>query len=133
MGLEPITVELTDFSRLELLRDEDERLTEELSEIEKQMRDLMLEQERLQYLLSLSQYYNDREAVDASKLQELETRRQLVHATLEVVQSQRQQYEEALGAPETKRGGARRARSAGAHGTKSTGFDSFENFRQSRG
>jgi len=133
MGLEPITVELSDFSRLELLRDEDDSLTEELAAVEKEIRDQMLEAERGKYLLSLSQYYNDRQTGDASKLQELESRRQLIHATLEVVRSERQKYEEALGSPERKRGGARKARSAGAHGTKSTGFDSFENFRQSRG
>ncbi len=133
MGLEPINVELTDFGRLELLRDEDETLTEELAAIEKEMRDVMFEQARVAYLQSLSQYYAERQASDSAKLQELEGRRQLVYATLEVVHSQRQQYEEALGSPDTQRSGPGKTRSAGAHGSKSTGFDSFENFRQTRG
>ena len=58
MGLEPITsVELTDFQRLEILRDEEERLAEELTEVERQIRELLLTAARQQYLTSLSPYY----------------------------------------------------------------------------
>ena len=130
MGLEPITVELTDFLKLELLRDEDESLSEELGQVEREIRDLMLQDARFNYLASLSQYYGARTegAPDAAKLQELNSKRELVSATLETVRGHRAQLEAALGSPE-RRSEAKAPRS----GSKSSGFDSFENFRQSRG
>jgi hypothetical protein len=130
MGLEPITVELNDFLKLELVRDEDERLSDELAQAEKDIRDVMLEDARYQYLASLSPYYASRSegAIDPAKLQELNSKRELVAATLEIVRGHRAQLEASLGAPERKPA-ARGAKS----GSKSSGFDSFDNFRQARG
>ncbi len=130
MGLEPITVELNDYLKLELIRDEDERLSEELAQVEKDIRDVMLEEARYQYLASLSQYYSARPegAADPARLQELNSRRELIAATLETIGAHRGQLEAALGSPERKPP-ARGSRS----GSKSSGFDSFDNFRQSRG
>jgi hypothetical protein len=135
MGLEPIEVELNDFAKLELLRDEDERLAQELADVEREIRGQKLSQIRQDYLASLSQYYaaNPVHSLDPARLQELDGRRAMIHSTLEAVRAQRQQFESSLGTPERQHGSARRGPSAGVPGSKSTGFDSFENFRQSRG
>jgi hypothetical protein len=134
MGLEPISVELTDFAKLELLRDEEERLTEELAEVERSIRAAMIDRTRREFLMSLSPYYaaQAQEGPDVAKLKELDSRRQLVYGALTVVSTQKQQLEEALGAPE-KGTGARRSPRAKPPGSKSSSFDSFEDYRQSRG
>ncbi len=137
MGLEPINVELTDFNKLELLRDEEESLTEKLAEVEKSIRDGMLAAARREFLMSLSPYYASVAAgeVDVAKLRELESQRQLIGSALEVVKAQYEQFEQALGAADqgAKRPGRRSPRPKGAAGARSSSFDSFENFRQTRG
>ncbi len=136
MGLEPIRVELTDFLKLELLREEEERLSGELGEIEKKIRECLIAKAERDYLKSISPYYASQaapagEAPDAGGL---EGQRTLVHQTLETVRGQRQQYEEALGVSAAARathGPARRA-AASTMGGKRSRFDSFEDFRQSQ-
>ncbi len=134
MGLEPISVELTDFNKLELLRDEAESLAEKLAEVEKSVRDAMLDAARREFLMSLSPYYASVPAgeVDVAKLQELESQRQLIGSALEVVEAQYQQFEQALGAAPQgeKKPGRRSARPKGAGGARSSSFDDF---RQTRG
>jgi hypothetical protein len=134
MGLEPISVELTDFNKLELLREEEERLGEELAEVEKSIRDIMLAAEKRAFLMSLASYYaklKDGAAEDAAKLQELDSRRQLVHAALQVVRSHVAQTEQSLGASAPS--GASKAARAPRGSSRSSGFESFDDFRQSRG
>jgi hypothetical protein len=136
MGLEPISVELTDFNKLELLREEEERLTAELADVERDIREALLQAARRDYLMSLSPYYaaKAQEGADASKLKELQSRRQLIHGAVEVVSAQRQQYEGALGAPVSGAGKRKALRQQkNTPGSKSSSFDSFEDFRQSRG
>jgi hypothetical protein len=135
MGLGPISVELTDFNRLELLRDEEERLTEELAAVEKAIRDAMLDGARREFLMSLSPYYASQaqEGVDAGKLREMEARRQLIGSTLDVIRAQREAFEQGLGAGEVERGAARRAARRAAPGARSSSFESFEDYRQARG
>lgn len=134
MGLEPISVELTDFNKLELLRDEVESLTEKLAEAEKSIRDAMLAAARREFLMSLSPYYASVPAgdVDVARLQELHAQRQLVGSALEVVEAQYQQFEQALGgAPQgAETPGRRSDRPKSAGGARSS---SFEDFRQTRG
>ena len=68
MGLEPINVELTDFNKLELLRDEEESLGEKLAEVEKSIRDAMLAAARREFLMSLSPYYASVAAGEVDRL-----------------------------------------------------------------
>ncbi len=134
MGLEPISVELTDFNKLELLREEAERLGEELAEVEKSIRDIMLAAEKRAFLISLASYYGklkEGAAEDAAKLQELDSRRQLTHAALQVVKSHAAQTEQNLGASAPP--GATKAARAPRGSSRSSGFESFDDFRQSRG
>jgi hypothetical protein len=104
MGLEPIGVELTDFNKLELLRDEEERLSEELAGLEKSIRAAQTAVAEREYLASLSPYYSQASAEEAAapRLPEMNSQRELVAGALEA-------------------------------GSKSSNFESFEQFRQSRG
>ena len=134
MGLEPIRVELSDFQKLGLLRDEEERLSEELAEVEKTIREQLLAAAGQQYLNTLASYYASREGgaagADAAQVPELEARRQLIHQALEVVRVQREGLEGALG-EEAKRA-SRQPRSQGP-ASKSSNFESFDDFRKTRG
>ncbi|HOX07922.1 MAG TPA: hypothetical protein PK280_16100 [Planctomycetota bacterium] len=137
MGLEPIRVELTDFLKVELLRDEEERLAEELGAIEKQVRELLITAAERDYLRTLSPYYADRGPVgaDAGRIGQLEGQRALVYQALETVRAQKAQFENALGVPAAGhggRGGARRAGAAQTSGGKRSRFDSFEDFKQNQ-
>jgi hypothetical protein len=134
MGLEPIRVELTDFNKLELLREEEERLGEEIAGLERQIRDGMLASARQEFLMSLSPYYAAQGGaqVDASQLKELESRRQMTSKALEAVTGLREKLEQALGAaPAAGRKGTGAAKTR--TGSRSSGFESFEDFRQARG
>jgi hypothetical protein len=137
MGLEPIRVELSDYLKVELLREEEERLAGELGEVEKNIRECLIAGLERDFLKSLSPYYSrlaQEGGEDAHKVAELESRRALVHGTLEVVRGQRQQFEETLGVPAAGRAGhapARRAAQA-VPGGKRSRFDSFEQFRQTQ-
>ena len=134
MGLEPIRAELTDFAKLELLRDEEERLGGELGDIEKRIRELRLAATEREFLASLSPYYARAaaEPAEGPTAEELEGRRALVFQALEVVRAQYQQYEETLGAPAAGKGarGSARRSAAGQAGGKRSRFDSFDDFRQ---
>ena len=50
MALPPITVQLTNFQQIEILRDQIEQFEEELKKTESRIRDLLYEQEKQQYL-----------------------------------------------------------------------------------
>jgi hypothetical protein len=137
MGLEPIRVEMTDFNRMELLREEEDRLFEELSGIEKSIRDVHLLRARQEYLVSLAPaYYSGQpKPADAGPdLGKLEKQREVVFAALEVVRTQREKFESLLGgAADTGGGPGRQARPKGAAGSRSSSFQSFEDFRQGKG
>jgi len=135
MGLEPIRVELNDFAKLELLREEEERLGGELADVERQIREISLAAVRREYLMSLSAYYATQEAQGAGPdaAAQLETRRALIAQALETVSAQRKQYEDALGAPAAGRGSRGARRAAGASGAaKRSRFDSFDDFKQNQ-
>lgn len=136
MGLEPIRVELTDFLKLELLRDEEERLTTELAGVEKQIREWLIVAAERGYLLSLSQYYAHTPEQDAAgAVAQLEARRALVADALEAVRANHKQLEETLGSAAQGRAprsaAARRPAAPGPAGKRSR-FDSFEDFRQTQ-
>jgi len=136
MSPEPIRVELTDFAKLGLLREEEERLGAELGDLERRIRERQLAAAEREFLKSLSAYYS-RTAPEASAgptPEQMEAQRALVFQALEVVRAQRQQYEEALSAPAADKGARSPARrsagsAAGAAGKRSR-FDSFDDFRQ---
>ncbi|MHC4915711.1 MAG: hypothetical protein ACYTGB_09480 [Planctomycetota bacterium] len=134
MGLEPISVQLSDFNKLELLREENERLGEELAEVEKGIRDVMLAAHKRQFLMSLAPYYaslKEEAAGEAAKVKEFESRRELIHAASQVVKVQLDQLEATVGAGAP--GGQPRAARAPRGSARSSGFESFDDFRQSRG
>jgi hypothetical protein len=133
VGLEPIRVELTDFLKLELLRDEEESLAEELTAVEKQIRELWIKALEREYLKSLAPYYAQRSAEgdEGGRAEQLEHQRALIHQALEIVRAQHAQFEETLGASAAgpgARGPARRG--AQTAGGKRSRFDSFDDFRQ---
>jgi hypothetical protein len=133
MALEPIRVELTDFQKLEILREEEEHLAEEFAEVERQLREALLSAARQQYLTAFGTYYRAAGAggEKSGSPAELESRRALVGQTLEAVTAQRQQYETALGVS-AKSGRGRRAGPPGAAATRKGRFDTFEDFRQNQ-
>jgi len=135
MALDPISVELTDFQKLEILREEEERLAEELADVEQQLRDRLLTAARRQYLMSLSPYYAAATGEEPGPAPgELEARREMVGATLATVETQRQQYETALGVPAARAGrpAARRGGAASSGTARKGRFENFEDFRQSQ-
>jgi hypothetical protein len=133
MGLDPISVELSDFNRLEVLREEEARLCEELVEIEKQMRGRMLARAEAEFLMQLSPYYaTKQEEVASNDVSELEARRQLINSAIEAVKAQREAFEQAL-AGQTPGGGAAPKSAKTVSGSKSSSFQSFEDFRENRG
>lgn len=129
--LEPIRAELTEFQKLELLRDEESRLREELSAVEKGIRDRLLAGAERQYLTTLSPYYAEREmtGADPAEIESLEKRRALIHGALGVVSVQRAQYEESLGTGPERREGRRQPDG----GAKRGRFESFDEFRSQQG
>ena len=132
MGLDPISVELTDFNKLEVLRDEEERLSEELAEIVKQIRSRMLATAEAEFLIGLSPYYAaKKEELAGNDVSELNARRELVSSTIETVSAQRQALEKALEGQTP--GGAAPKSARTVSGSKSSSFQSFEDFRTNRG
>jgi hypothetical protein len=110
--------------------DEEERLTEELGAVERQIRELWIKALEREYLKSLARYYTQRgpEGDEGGRVEQLEQQRALVCQALEVVQAERKQFEEAMGVPASGRGASKR----GPSGTGVKRSRSFEEFRQTK-
>lgn len=128
MTLAPLTVLLTKFEQLEILRQEVETREAELRETERRIRELLFETERQKYLKSLHALFGDLKLPpEAGQMQTLYARREALHQALETMRK-------AMTALETEtRGQAAPApvRAGAAPGAR-RGFESFEEFRNQR-
>jgi hypothetical protein len=132
MPTPPITVQLSKFELIEILRLEIEAREEELRQTEIKIRDVLLEIERLKYLQSLSTFYAKQpQPQDAGNLPQLAARREALGEAIETLQAALTALEkETVGqvAPAARLSSPARAGVSGARRK----FDSFEDFRSNR-
>ena len=135
MPTPPITVQLSKFELIEILRLEIEAREEELRQTEIKIRDVLLEVERLKYLQSVNAFYAKQpQPPDAGNLPQLEARRGALGEALESLQAALSALEkETVGqvAPPARAGSAARSGASPATGPRRK-FDSFEDFRSNR-
>ena len=127
MALPPITVELTVFAKIEILRQEIEKRKEELKETEKTIRQVMTELERQKYLKSLHALFQQIEdPPQAAQLNDYVAYRDAVSEAVAIMQQTLTQLE-----TETK--GATPSPGAGGQADASNvKFDSFESFKNKK-
>ena len=136
MGLPPITVALTDFERLEILRHELELREQELQDAEKDVRRILYEVERQKYLASIHALFQQLpQPEEAANLPQLIANRDGLHQAIQAMKAALQALEAATrGAAPTaaapQRPGAPQRGSA--PGSQRMRFDSFEEFRRQR-
>ncbi len=98
MGLEPVTVTLSSFERLEILRGEFKARAAELQETEKELRGALRELATHQYLKSVSPSYARRPVPQgAATVSELEERRRALHEILRAIGAAMPELERATG------------------------------------
>jgi hypothetical protein len=142
MPLPPITVQLSKFEQLEIVRQEIEARETELKHIEKQIRDCMFELERQRYLQTIHPIFQQ-----LAKPEQAAHRPQL-HAGREAVAGAIQNMQAALAAleaetagqnaPPSRNPGLQRPTGVGsgqqaAAAPRRAKFDSFDDFRAARG
>jgi hypothetical protein len=89
MGLEPITVTLSTFEKLEILRTEIRILEQELQETEKLLRVALRSVATQRFLKSLAPYYNTSPLPpEAAAAPDLEDKRQALYQVIQAVRSQ---------------------------------------------
>lgn len=132
MPAPPITVQLSEFQQLEILRLELAAREEELHQTEAKIREVLFELERLKYLQGLNQLYQKQpQPQEAANLSQMQARREALRDALDALQAALSALEKetvgqtphargaGLGAPATSAGPKRR-------------FDSFDDFKASR-
>lgn len=137
MGLAPISVELTDYEKIEILRHEIELREEELSEAEKSIRSIMYELERQRYLGTIHALFQQLpQPEEAAALPQLQANREGLSQAIQTMKAALQALEGAMagaapqGAPAQRPGLPQRQPSQA--GGQRVRFDSFEQFRQQR-
>lgn len=111
MALEPITVTLSTFERLEILRAELKAREEELQQVERELRDAMRALATYKYLKSLSPYYADRPAPpEIATAPELEKRRASLYQVIQVLRAEIPKLEAAASGSSPQRPEPRRNR-----------------------
>jgi chromosome segregation ATPase len=131
MPAPPITVQLTKFEQIEILRAEIDARESELKQLERQVREILFEMERQKLLQSLHAVFRElRPPADAVNLPQLQGRREAITEAVQVLQASLANLErETVGQVPT--GTARPA--AGAPGGRpGRKFDSFDDFKASR-
>jgi len=137
MPTPPITVQLSKFEQIEIVRLEIGTREEELRQTESKMRDVLFDIERLKYLKSLHALYQQQQTPEAAKLPELQARREALRGALDALQAAMDalQKETAGQVPPPPRA-AGQTRPAGNQAAAAPGakrrFDSFEDFRATR-
>lgn len=113
MGLEPITVTLTTYEKLEILRGELKARQEEFKVIEHDLSEAMWALAQYRYLKSLSTYYTGQPAPEeAAKVPEMDKRRQAVFQVIAAIRAEIPRLESAAvsgTAPPPRRSGKKRA------------------------
>ena len=126
MGLSPITVSLTKFQQLEILRQEEEDRAREFADIEKKIRAILWEVERIKYLQRVHPHYRALKIPEeAAELPALEQYRQSLADALATVRASIQELEKELGP-----GAAAPPPGSGMQARRK--YNSFEEFRRSR-
>jgi chromosome segregation ATPase len=132
MPAPPITVQLTKFEHLEILRAEIETREGELKQLERQVREILFEMERQKYLQTVHAVFRElRPPADAVNLPQLQARRETVTEAVQALQATVANLERET-AGQVPTGTARPA--TGAPGARpGRKFDSFEDFKANRG
>ncbi len=126
MGLDPISVSLTKFQQLEILRQEEEDRAKEMAEVEKRIRNILWEMERLKYLQRVHPHYMSvKPPEEASALADLEKYRQSLGGALAAIKIAIQALEKELGPGVA-------APPPGGSGQARRKYNSFEEFRRNR-
>ncbi|MGD0091962.1 MAG: cell division protein FtsA [Planctomycetota bacterium] len=136
MPVPPMTIELTTFEQLEIVRTEVEARDEELRQVESKIRTALFEAERLKYLQVLHPSYLELpQPPDVANVPQLEARREVLRQTLVTLRAALSALEkETAGqvAP-APRGKTRVVTGAGAATPgQRRKFDSFDDFRANR-
>jgi len=98
MGLEPITVTLSTFERLEILRSELKAREEELQGVERDLRNAMRAFATYKYLKSISPYYADRPAPpEVTAVPELDKKRQALYQVIQAIRAEIPRLESSAG------------------------------------
>jgi len=125
-GGERIGIQLSNFEKLQILREELEKRQEELTALEVSIRDNLFALERRRYLESLSPYYAaylaDAKLPTADEIAALEERRQQLRQLIQTIES-------AIAALVPSSAVAVSAASGAARKSK---FDSFEDFAKNQ-
>lgn len=135
MPAPPITVQLSKFEQIEILRLELGEREEELRQTESKIRDILFEIERLKYLRSLHALYQKQpEPQEAASLPELQSRREALREALDTLQAALSALERETAGQTPPAGRVARPPSSSAadrSGAKRR-FESFEDFRANR-
>ena len=137
MALPPITVQLSKFEQLEILRGEIELREGELKTAEKQIKDCMFELERQRFLQGVHAVFQQLPPPEhAANLPQLNANRQVLADAIETMQAMMKQLEgETVGqaAPASRNPGMRPgpAQPQGAAPRRAK-FDSFDDFRANK-
>jgi len=135
MAAPPITVQLTKFEQIEILRAEIETRDEELRKTEGQIRDILFEIERQRYLQALHPLFAKLSPPqEAANLPQLQTHKDALRGAIQVMEAALAALEkETAGqaAPASRGLGRPGAGPAGAAGPRRK-FDSFDDFRANK-
>jgi hypothetical protein len=134
MALPPITVQLSKFEQLEILRLEIDAREDELRELEAKLKAILYDVEKRRYLLSIHGFFQEVEPhPEMVNYQNLAQRRDILGQAIETLKSHLTALEAETGTTGAARPALRPA--AGpppAPGAPRKRFDSFDDFRTSR-
>jgi len=139
MPLPPITVQLSKFEQVEIVRQEIETRETELKHVEKQMRECMFELERQRFLQTLHPIFQQMTKPEqAAHLPQLSATRESLAGAIQNMQATLTALEaETLGqhAPPSRNPGLQRAPAGApaAGAPRRAKFDNFEDFRAAKG
>ncbi len=111
MALEAITVTLTTFDKLEVLRTELKTGQEELQAVERDLRSSLRTLATHRYLKSISPYYGSRPAPpEAASIPEIEKRRAALYQVIQAIRAEMPRLEATVSGQQPSRAEARRSR-----------------------
>lgn len=137
MALPTISVQLSKFEHIEILREEIEAREKELQESERKIREILWASEKQRYLKSLHPFFLSalQDSPEAAQIPQLHIRREALSQALEIMRVQLTQVEaETAGqtAPPSQGGGVpqKKLSELQAQGPKKNRFDSFDDFKK---
>src|SRR5258708_618497 len=135
MALPTISVQLSKFEHIEILREEIEAREKELQESERKIREILWASEKQRYLKSLHPFFLTalQDSPEAAQIPQLHIRREALFQALEIMRAQLAQVEaETAGqtAPPSQGAPQKKLSELQAQGPKKNRFDSFDDFKQ---